>query len=351
MTKINKRVKSNTDDLADQIVEESKKEVKKKASIRFDRVISTGSVLLDLAISGGRIKGGGIPPGILFEIYGPSGAGKTAVLASICASAQRNGGTVRLRDPEARLDKEYAETYGISIDKAGFDYSRPDTVEELFIDLWEWDNRKEGVVNIFGADSIASLSTELEMGDNDGDKRGQRQAKLFSQSLRKSARIIGQEDLLVLFTNQLRQGEFGEVTSGGKALEYYASLRGRVSKKGMIEKIVKLSSGKEVKKIIGIESQIYISKSTIDDPYRSCPFSILFGVGIDDIRDQLQWYKDITKETKYDVFDGKTYVAMEKAIRHIEENNLEIKLRERTIELWREIESKFKIERKPKVWF
>lgn len=336
--------------IADEISSESKKKPSKKVPLRFDKVIRTGSTLLDLAISGGRVIGGGIPGGVLAEIYGTSGSGKTSLLASICANAQRSGGDVDIQDPESRLDKEYMEIYGLSLKGAGFSYSRPDTVLEAFEHLWEWySDLKDGVISVAAIDAVAALSTELEM--EKGDKMGMKQAKEFSQNLRKSARRLGDEKQITVFNNQLRQSETGETTPCGMAMEFYGSLRIRVQQKMMIEKIVKLNSGVEVKKKVGILSSCYIKKSTVDDPYRSCPLSILFGYGIDDIRDQLQWYKDMTKETKYNVFGDKSYVAVEKAILYIEENNLQKELRDRTIKLWQEIEDGFKVERKPKVFF
>lgn len=282
------------------------------------------------------------------EIYGPSGSGKTSLLMEICASSQRKGGLAMVRDPESRLDKEYAEIYGVSIAEDFFDYSRPNTVLEMFQDLWGWEPPEEHI-NVFGADSIAALSTELEM--EDWDKRGQKQAKDFSQGLRKSARIIGTPNKIIVFTNQLRQGELTEVTPGGKALEYYASVRIRVAQKGMIEKTVKLKSGKEIKKVIGIESECYIKKSTVDDPYRRCPLFIIFNYGVDDVRGNLQWYKDMMKDSVYDCADGKTYNSMDKAIQYIEENKLQKKLRSLVINLWEEIEAKFEQPRVPKVRF
>lgn len=330
--------------------EESKSAPTKSTPIRFDKVVSTGSTLLDLAISGGRVRGGGLPPGILVEVYGPSGSGKTSVLAEICASAQLRGGKVRFRDPESRLDQEYARIYGVNIAEDFFDYGRPDTVKELFDDLWDWKPESEdGNINVYAADSIAALSTDMEM--DDWDKRGQKQAKDFSQALRKSARLIGRQDLLVVFTNQVRQGEMTEVTPGGKALEFYSSLRIRVGQKAMIKKEAKLKSGKEVEKVIGIESSCYVKKSTVDDPYRTVPIQIIFNRGIDDVRANLQYIKDMMKGKVYECPDGKTYQSLDKAVVYVEENKQQRKLRKQVILLWEEAEALFEQKRLPKVRF
>lgn len=330
------------------IMERKPKKIAKKESTlpRFTRVVSTGSTLLDLAISGGRIPGGGIPSGILVEIYGQEGSGKTAILAEICASAQSKKGEIRFRDPEGRLDKEYATIYGINIEKDFFDYKRPDTVKQLFKDLKDWEPESDSI-NVFCADSVAAISTEMEMEDE--DKRGQKQAKEFSQNLRKSGRILARENLLTVFTNQVREGEHGETTPGGRGIRFYASLRIRTSQTDMIVKKKKLKpSGVEVKKTIGIVTTCYIKKSTVDSPYRMCDIHILFGYGIDDIRGNLQYLKDITKDSMYDCF-GKRFHGVDLAIEYIEKNELQNKLKQLVIDTWESVDKEFEMKREPKM--
>lgn len=341
-------LKKSVDRVADDVDNEVNEPLHKKLSIKFDKVISTGSTTLDLAISGSRVRGGGIPGGTLAEIFGPSGSGKTSILVSLGTSTQLRGGMFRCRDPESRLDKEYAQVYNLSIKKAVFDYERPNTVKEMFNDFYTWDVFGKKNLNLFGADSIAALSTEMEMEGE--DKRGQKQAKEFSQNLRKCARKMGDKSVVLAFTNQVRQGEYGETTPCGKAMEFYGSLRIRVQQVEQVLKEIKLKSGKVVKRAIGIRSECYVKKSTLDWPYRTASIYIMFNHGIDDIRGNLQFIKDITKATKYDCF-GKSYQSMVDAVAYIENKDLEVKLRNTTIDLWEEIESKFDQKRKPKVWF
>jgi len=309
-------------------------------------LISTGSTLLDLAIAGGRVRGGGIPGGIMCEIFGPSAAGKTGLITEIAGAAQDKGGDVYFVDPEARIDKEYSRIYGFEMTKEN--YARPDTVTETFQLIEEWTPENTNVINVFAADSIAALSTTMEMGE--GDKRGQRKAKELSEGCRKTARLIAHNNKLILFTNQERDGEFGKTTPGGHAIPYHCSLRLRVTRKGRIEKEKKISSGKLVKKTIGIHSEVLVKKSTVDDEYRSAPLYIIFGVGIDDVRANLQYIKDMEKRTKYWCVDEE-YVQMDKSILYIESNDLEPQLREKVIDIWEEIEGKFKMDRKKKVRF
>ena len=340
-----KRLKKRKKPVSEQVRETSKKPVKKEKSIRFDKVVSTGSTILDLAISGGRVRGGGIPGGILLEIFGPSASGKTAVLAEICSSAQSKGGQAKFQDGEARLDKEYAKIYGLSLKDNSEDYSRPQTVNEMFDEIHKWNPKNSNVINIVGSDSLAALSTELEM--ESSDKMGMKRAKDFSERTRKCCKLIAEKNWLVACTNQLREGQYGETTPGGKAIPYYSSLRIRVKEIKKVEK-EKIVYNVKQKKHTGIQSSCYIKKSTIDDPYRTAePIFIMFNYGIDDIRGNLQWLKTNTKATMYNAID-KEYQVLDAAVLYIERMNYENELREKVIDLWQKIEEKFKVDRKPK---
>jgi recombination protein RecA len=329
--------------------------------ISVEKVISTGSTLLDLAISGKRIRGGGIPGGLLMEIFGRSQSGKTAIMAEILASAQSHGGDTYVEDPEGRLDKEYSRVYGVNIDKKN--YSRPDTVEEIMDAVQNWKPSNPKVINVRGTDSLAALSTELEMSPK-GDKMGQKRAKEFSAGFRKSARIIVNNNWLWVCTNQVRQGDYGDVVPGGMATAFYASIRIKLKQVDDIKKTIKLGGrdsqeevperGKKDKKskdtfekVIGIESEAFVIKS-IDDPYRKASIYIIFGYGIDDIRGNLQYIKDMTNSTVYTCPDGKTYQQLNAAIGHVEKSDLIDQLKENTIDLWESIEAKFNLNRPTK---
>lgn len=307
----------------------------------WNKMLSTGSTLLDLALTGTRVYGGGVPGGILIEIYGRSGSGKTSILSELGGSAQAKGGEVLFMDTEARLDEKYARTYGLSIPKEGL--HRPSTVTELFSILENWEPTSSSM-NVVAADSLAALSTQLEM--EKGDKMGMRRAKEFSEGLRKHCRLINEKGWLVACSNQVRQGDYGDVTPGGKAVEFYSSARVSVNQFSKIEKEKKIGK-KVVKRVIGIESKCIVTKSSIDKPYREAPICIIFDYGIDDLRANLQYMKDMTGATSYDAFD-KSYVSMDAAVNYIEQNELESRLRKATIDLWYEIEKKFQIKRKPK---
>jgi len=331
----------NTSDVEEIITETQNESESTSKIIDYSKLISTGSTLLDLAISGN--KGGGIPGGIIVEIFGAPGSGKTAILSEIGAYAQSKGGQVLFLDPESRFDQEYARIYGINLDKN--DYHKPDTVTEMFDFIYNWQPSNKDKTNVIVTDSLAALSTKIEM--EEADKMGMRRAKEFSEGLRKTARVISNNGWIIACSNQVREGTYGEVTPGGQAIPFYSSLRIKVKKVSDVSREIDYN-GKKVKKIVGIESSCFIKKSTVDDPHRECRVFITFGYGIDDVRGNLQYCKDMTKDTKYDVFNDKSFVSMEKAILYIEENELQQQLKNKTINLWKEIEEKFKSNRKPK---
>jgi RecA/RadA recombinase len=331
-------------------------------TINVDLVVSTGSTLLDLSISGKRVRGGGLPGGVLVEIFGRSQSGKTAILSEILASVQSHGGETEIEDPEGRVDAEYTRVFGVNI-KEKYSYSRPDTVDQIFANAQAWKPENPNVINARGTDSLAALTTDLEMGPK-GDKMGMRRGKEFSAGFRKTARLIANNNWLWVCTNQVRQGDYGETTPGGMATGFYASVRIQLRQQEKIEKSITLEkektgseekkekkdkkSGVEVTKVIGILTEATVIKS-IDDPYRVAPIYIIFGYGVDDIRGNLQYCKDMTNNTTYSCPDGRTFVSINMAIQHIENENLEKVLKERTIDLWEEIEKKFEAKRNPKV--
>lgn len=337
-------IESISDTVKD-VVDGINKPVKiEKQSVVFDKVISTGSTLLDLAISCGKRRGGGVPGGIVMEIYGPPGSGKTAVLSEMSASAQINDGETEFLDPEGRLDKEYSRIYGLKLNKDN--YHMPDTVTEVFEKIEEWKPKNPKEINLVATDSLAALSTDMEL--ESGDKMGMRRAKEFSQGFRKSARKIKRNNLLVACSNQMRDGEYGDVTPGGQAIKFYSTVRVGIKQTGKIEKKTKFE-GKEIKKYIGIESKCVVVKNSYDDPYRECKIFIVFQHGIDDIRGNLQYIKDTMNLSAYLCPDGKTYQSMEAAINYIEEKDMEEALRNKVIDLWEEVEKKLEVKRKEKV--
>ncbi len=342
--------------LSEQVEEKLAKEPEQKSEYDGkDISVSTGSTLLDLAISGGRFREGGIPLGILVEIFGPSGAGKTVLLSQIAANVQRMGGKVMFHDPEARLNKQFARIFGL--DTYEIEYTIPNTVPEVFQSVRDWVSEAEaekGTIYGVFADSLAALSTEMEMGE--GDKMGMRRAKEFSEELRKTCRIITQQNVLMVCSNQIRQnldaGPFGMKykSPGGEAIGFYSSLRLRFGRPRKIKEKKKIRS-KEHERVVGVHTEIEVFKSSVWKPYRTAEVYILFEYGIDDIRANLRFLKQNMGSTVYTIKDLKLDRSLKRSIQIVEEENLEQELRNAVIELWNEIEEGFQEKRKPKVFW
>jgi recombination protein RecA len=324
---------------------------KKELDGNTEVMVSTGSTLLDLAISGTRVKGGGLPGGIFAEIFGPSGSGKTVLLCEIAGAIKRLGGEIMFKDPEARLNKTFAQIFDLDVDT--IDYDTPNTVPQVFKPVREWEPKAIGINGIL-ADSFAALSTDMEM--EDSDKYGMRRAKEFSEELRKTCRIITQKNFLMVASNQVRENidaanKFSPkwVSPGGQAVPFYASIRLRMaSVEKEYKKITLKTSGKEERRIIGVTTTVEVFKSSVDKPFRQAPVSIIFDYGIDDIRQNLVFVKKHTKSTTYTVNDVSVGPSLDKAILKVEELQLEKKLKRQTITLWEEVEASFESKRKPK---
>lgn len=344
------RTTSTNTKLSDQIKKRAMSPPCPPSSTKDIDMISTGSTLLDLAISGGIKHGGGLPGGIMVEIFGPPSAGKTVMLCEIAGAIRRKGGQVLFRDPEARLNKEFAKLFGLNIDEINYD--TPSTVREVFEPVRKWNPEPEGVIHGIFADSLAALSTDMELDDK--DQYGMRRAKEFSEECRKTCRILAKKNFLMVCSNQVRQnldaGPYGMKykAPGGEAIGFYASLRLRCSSPQKI-KIKKTVAGVEHSKVIGVQTEIEVFKSSIWEPYHVAPVYIIYDYGIDDIRANLKFVKQMTKNTVYAIGTRKLGKSIEEAISIIEEENLENELREEVIGIWEEVESKFRENRKQKI--
>jgi RecA/RadA recombinase len=254
-------------------------------------------------------------------------------------------------DPEARLNKQFASMFDVDFDNLA--YTQPDTVTEVFGQIREWVPEKPKKINGIMADSLAALSTNLEMDSEEGDKMGMRRAKEFSEQLRKTCRILTQNNWLMVASNQIRTnadaGAYAEKTTtpGGQAIPFYASVRLRFKTPSKLYKEVKVA-GKTVKRAIGVQVEIDVYKNSVDKPYRTAPVYIIFDYGIDDIRANLQFIKDYTKNTTYTIAGETLHQSLERSIDLVEERGLTKQLKNEVIDLWEEIEGMFSTDRKKK---
>lgn len=339
------------------------------------KTVSTGSTLLDLAISGLKTRYGGLPGGKFIEIFGDSGLGKTTLAGEIAGSGQRGGGEVIFDDPEYRLEPSYCKMMGIRYDSSKFNY--PDTITELEESIigpivskrgggdirddskaWTPD---PGFVNVRCVDSLSALCSRMER--EQGDKRGQKRAKDFHQMFRLITGHIPRYNILLVATNQIidviSDGfSYGPktTTSGGHAPKFYADVRIELRSRGVIK------SG-EV--ILGKKVEAFVFKSSIDIEWRTAPIFLIFGYGIDDIRANLVWLKEQGQMDEHPIDPNKKalgYVigdkyfspnspggALDAAIRYVEENNLEQDIKDWVVDVWNELERNARPARKEKV--
>jgi len=347
-----KKPTSLNDQIKRKVANSGKDNIKELDGKFFGNNISTGSTLLDLAISGGRVRGGGLPCGILVEIFGPSGSGKTVFLSEIAGDIQRKGGDLMFYDPEARLNKPFAKMFGLDI--TDDNYSRPNTIPQVFraVRKWEPEGGKNTIHGIM-ADSLAALSTDQEMEKEEGDKMGMRRPKEFSEELRRTCRILPEKNYLMVCSNQVREnidaGKWGQKYSspGGLAIGFYASLRLMTKITRRIKK-EKIFHGKTVSRIIGVDIEVEVFKNSIWKPFRTAPVTIIFDYGVDDIRQNLQFIKDYSKGSVYTINEESLDKSMEISIKKIEEDDREEELKQEVILLWNKIEREFDSHRKSK---
>ena len=265
---------TSSDKTLDQVLADIEKQFGKGALMKLGErehqkidTISSGSISLDIALGIG-----GYPKGRIIEIFGPESSGKTTFALHAIAEAQKNGGRAAFIDAEHALDPVYASKLGVNINELLL--SQPDNGEQA-LEICEALVRS-GAISIIVIDSVAALVPQAEIEGEMGDSHVGLQARLMSQALRKLSGIVNKTNTVVIFINQLREKVgvmFGnpEVTPGGRALKFYASIRLEIRK----GEAIKGSNG-----FVGNKTNIKVVKNKMAPPFKSCSVDIIYGEGV-----------------------------------------------------------------------
>ena len=278
MSKKDDVIETVTDEKKEQLLSEALKQIEKQygkgsimklgehTNVDVD-AISTGSLAIDYALGVG-----GLPRGRIIEIYGPESSGKTTLALQCIAECQKGGGKTAFIDAEHAIDPRYAKALGVDVDELIL--SQPDSGEQA-LEIAEV-LIKSGAIDLIVIDSVAALVPQAELDGEMGDSNIGLHARLMSKAMRKLAGAMNSNNCTTIFINQLREKVgvmFGnpEVTTGGRALKFYSTIRMEVRKSEAI---------KDGTEIIGNKVNVKVAKNKVAPPFKTCQVEIYYGQGI-----------------------------------------------------------------------
>ncbi|MEZ7734410.1 MULTISPECIES: recombinase RecA [unclassified Gemella] len=279
--------------------------------------VSSGSLAIDSALGIG-----GYPKGRIVEVYGPESSGKTTIALHAIAEVQKTGGIAAFIDAENALDIEYAKALGVDFTPGKFFLSQPDSGEQA-LDIAE-KLILSGAIDIIVIDSVAALVPKAEIDGVMGANHIGLQARLMSQALRKLTGQINKANTIALFINQLREKVgvmFGspEVTTGGRALKFYSTVR------------IDVRKGEAIKgadsEILGNRTKIKIVKNKVAPPFKVAEVDIMFGEGISKIGETLDFAVDldiINKSGSWFSYNGERLGQGRENVKKVFEENEEL---------------------------
>lgn len=317
MAKKEEVVEELTSDKKEQLLSEALKQIEKQygkgsimklgehANVDVD-AISTGSLAIDYALGCG-----GLPRGRIIEIYGPESSGKTTLALQCIAECQKNGGKAAFIDAEHAIDPRYAKALGVDVDELIL--SQPDSGEQA-LEITEV-LIKSGAIDLIVVDSVAALVPQAELDGEMGDSNIGLHARLMSKAMRKLAGAMNANNCTTIFINQLREKVgimFGnpEVTTGGRALKFYSSIRLEVRKSEAI---------KDGTEIVGNKVNVKVAKNKVAPPFKTCQVEIYYGEGISHVSEIISMGVDmgiIEKSGSWFSYNGEKIGQGSEAVRN-----------------------------------